>query len=173
MAIREIIFRGKRIIEPVNIERHAPNGWVYGGLLECDDEEAYILPYDVSGEMYINKPYRFRANDFDCSVMLARVDPQSIGQFTGLTDKNGRKIFEGDILRGFTYPFRDGEGKHNYYAEVVWFNNSPAFGLITHKNPTSNVVGIADGNCEYLEDWDNTQWEVIGNIYDNPEILED
>ncbi len=97
--------------------------------------------------------------------------PESVGQFTGLTDKNGNKIFEGDILRGFAYPFRNGEGKHNYYAEVVWFKNSPAFGLVIHKNPKSNVVGISEGNCEYMEDWVTFLWEVIGNIYDNPELL--
>ena len=103
---------------------------------------------------------------------MVEVKPETVGQFTGLSDKNCKKIFDGDILRGFDYPFRDGEGKHNYYAEVVWFKNSPAFGLVTHKNPKSNIVGISDGNCEYMEDWETLLWEVIGNIYDNPELLE-
>lgn len=72
--MRDILFRGKRIIEPVKIEKYAPDGWVYGGLIISSAAEKYILPYDISGEMYINKPYRFRANDFDCSVMLAQVN---------------------------------------------------------------------------------------------------
>lgn len=168
---KEILFRGKRIIEPIKIDRYAPDGWVYGDLIDCSDE-TYILPTDISGEMYRIRPYRFRANDFEYTIMLAEVDPKTIGQFTGVTDKNGKKIFEGDILRGFCYPFQDGEGNYNYYAEVFRFENNSAFGLVTHKNPKSNVVGISDGNCNYIEDWDNHQWEIIGNIYDNPELLE-
>ncbi len=153
--MREILFRGKR----------EDNGeWVYGYLLEAvncitDKKSTFIMEQDATYYGY---------GEFACSF---EVKPETVGEFTNLTDKNGNKIFEGDILRGFAYPFRDGEGKHNYYAEVVWFENSPAFGLVTHKNPKSNVVGISDGNCEYMEDWETFLWEVIGNIYDNKELL--
>lgn len=80
-------------------------------------------------------------------------------------------IFEGDILQGSDYPFQNGDGEHNYYAEVVWFENSPAFGFVTRKNPKSSVRGISDGNCDYIEDFSGYRWEVIGNIHDNPELL--
>ena len=43
----------------------------------------------------------------------------------------------------------------------------------THKNPLSCVVGISDGNTELMECWASEDWEVIGNIYANPELLED
>ena len=58
------------------------------------------------------------------------VDPSTLGQCTGLKDKRGKLIFEGDILRGDAYPFLS-DGKHNYNAEVVWFDDCPAFGLYT------------------------------------------
>lgn len=150
---KEILFRGKRVDN---------DEWTFGDLI-------------VSKNKYYIHP---QGNSFQVDGVLSRlivlheVKSETVGQYTGLTDKNGKKIFEGDILRGFAYPFRDGEGKHNYYAEVVWFEDSPAFGLVTHKNPKSNVVGISEGNCEYMEDWETFLWEVIGNIYDNPELLE-
>jgi uncharacterized phage protein (TIGR01671 family) len=149
----EVLFRGKR---------KDTSEWVFGDLIVSKDK------------YYIH----LRANAFQVDGVLSRlivlykVIPETVEQFTGLADKNGTKIFEGDILRGFAYPFRDGEGKHNYYAEVVWFENSPAFGLVTHKNPKSNVVGISEGNCEYMENWETFLWEVIGNIYDNKELSE-
>ncbi len=142
---REILFRGKRVIDPIKIERYAPDGWVYGGLLEGDGE-MYILPYDISGEMYINKPYRFRANDFDCSVMLAKVDPQSVGQFTGLKDKNGKKIFEGDILKTEIY----------YDCGCYPHSETRRFEVKIPDIFIKNICG---------------KREVIGNIYDNKELL--
>ena len=95
---------------------------------------------------------------------------ETVGQYTGLTDKNGKKIFEGDVLAGDIYPFTSDE-EQNYFAEVVWFDNSPAFGLLTHKNPKSKVCGISDGNTDYMEDFDCGNWEIIGKIHDNPELL--
>ena len=99
------------------------------------------------------------------------VDPNTVGQYTGLMDKNGKRVFEGDLLNGFSYPFLRGNA-HNYFAEVVWFENSPAFGLVTHKNQLSAVNGISAGNTDYMEDFDPSAWEIIGNIHDNPELVE-
>ena len=92
-------------------------------------------------------------------------------QYTGLTDKNGKKIWENDILRGYQYPYRS-DGNDNYFAEVTWFENCPAFGIYTFKNPKSNVCGISEGNTEFMENWNSEDWEVIGNIFDNPDLLE-
>lgn len=150
---KEILFRGKRIIEPIKIDRYAPDGWVYGGLIEVDDEEAYILPYDISGEMYRNRPYRFRANDFEYTIMLAEVDPKTIGQFTGLTDKNGNKIFEGDIVKVTT-------GIEGYKS--------------TYHSAIQEVKYNAESGIAVFLPFDNSDMvevEVIGNIYDNPELL--
>ena len=96
----------------------------------------------------------------------------TVGQFTGLTDKNGKKIFEGDLLNGFQYPFyRSESAEHNYFAEVIWFTGNCAFCLYTHKHPTARVRGISAGNADFIEDFNSDDWEVIGNIHDNPELL--
>ena len=102
---------------------------------------------------------------------MVTVKTNTIGQYTGLTDKNGTKIFDGDILQGDEYPYCS-DGDYNYYAEVVWFDNGCCgFGLCTHKNPKSSVRGISDGNCEWFEAFDSNNWLVIGNIYDNQELV--
>lgn len=155
---REILFRAKAINRDTDREYRTnyKNGdWVYGLITKPYNEE-----YDFPAEM--------RNTD---GVTSIEVDYKTIGQYTGLTDKNGTKIFEGDILQGDIYPYWS-DGDYNYYAEVVWFdNNCCGFGLYTHKNPKSAVRGISDGNCEWLDDFDSDNWSIIGNIYDNPELL--
>lgn len=145
--MREILFKGKR----------KDNGeWVEGDLIQNG------LFYETA----------IRFTDDAGYFITAIVDPETVGQFTGLT-ANGKKIFEGDLLNGFDYPFRGSNGKHNYFAEVCWFDNCPAFGLYTHKYPNAEVWGISEGNTENMEDFDGNDWEVIGNIHDNPELLKD
>ena len=144
MAIREVIFRGKRTDN---------DEWI-------TDSETYIRDGDG---IWLS----------DENLNVVTVIPETVGQYTGLTDKNGVRIFEGDILRGFEYPFCSNiNGEFNYFAEVVWFNDSSAFGIYTFKNPKSNVRGISEGNTDYLEYFNADKWEVIGNIHDNPELLE-
>lgn len=148
MALREIIFRGKRI----------DNGdWVYGD-------------YASSGCGIVCMEYLNEHGD--AGEVFHPVDLKTIGQFTGLTT-NGKKIFEGDLLNGFQYPFyRSESDEHNYFAEVLWFPGNCAFGLYTHKHPTAKVRGISAGNADFIEDFNSDDWEVIGNIHDNPELVE-
>lgn len=113
--------------------------------------------------------HKWRVIEEDNNMVTVKTD--TIGQYTGLTDKNGTKIFDGDILQGDEYPYCS-DGEYNYYAEVVWFDNGCCgFGLCTHKNPKSSVRGISDGNCEWFETFDSNNWLVIGNIYDNQELV--
>lgn len=142
---REILFRAKHI-HVMDSNEHLNGTWVHGYL----SDENYIYDKSLEGEFLI--------------------DEDTICQYSGRTDKNKKKIFEGDILRGFQYPFCH-DGEYNYYAEIIFANCS--FMTYTHKNPSSCVRGISDGNTELMECWVSEDWEVIGNIYDNPELLEE
>lgn len=104
-------------------------------------------------------------------TVVYEINPDTLCQYTGLTGKYGKKIWENDILRGYQYPYRS-DGNDNYFAEVTWFENCPAFGIYTFKNPKSNVCGISEGNTEFMENWNSEDWEVIGNIFDNADLLE-
>ena len=157
---REILFRGKRV----------DNGeWVEGYLFDngfVEAERKYFIGYLV-----IEKYKGNACDEWDITgIDFCEVDPDTICQYTGRTDKNRKKIFKGDILRGFQYPFCH-DGECNYYAEIIFANCS--FMTYTHKNPSSCVRGISDGNTELMECWVSEDWEIIGNIFDNFELLEE
>ena len=144
---REIKFRGKTI---------NGNEWIYG-------------PTISQGTI------KRKANKWFMEVAENKwkgLQPNTLGQFTGLYDKNGKEIYEGDILRGNEYPFNC-DGVDNYFAEIVWVDNVCGFYRLTHKNPNSTVRGISHGNWEQLDEDDIKSFEVIGNIHDNPELLKD
>lgn len=154
------IFRGKR----------KDNGeWIEGNLINCAffNNDGFPIFYILDTDNI----------EYDCwediaeEINYLEVIPKTVGQCTGLKDKNGKLIFEGDVLKGFTYPFLS-DGEYNYYALVVWSKDYCAFRIRTIKAPQSKVRGISDGNTEFMNDWNSDDWEVIGNIHDNPELLE-
>lgn len=101
------------------------------------------------------------------------VDPDTVGQYTGMKDRNGREIYEGDILRSDTYPFscmEDGV-KDNYYAEVYWDGELFGFYFVVWKRPGSYVRGISSGIAHEL--CEMPECEVAGNIYENKELIDD
>lgn len=128
--MRDILFRGKRI----------DNGeWEYGYLYGIW-EQRYIL-----WGMTNNVPN------------MVEVDPETICQYTGLTDKNGKKIWENDILEGHLddkFP-EDVTREQVIWHESGWKTEEP---------------GCVDK--EYLDEFDTENFEVVGNVYDNPELLE-
>jgi uncharacterized phage protein (TIGR01671 family) len=87
---------------------------------------------------------------------------------TGLKDKNGKEIYEGDILTSNHYPFKD-EGKYNYHGVIEWIEELASF-YMTKRLANSEKRGISDGISEQIEDIEH--FEVIGNIYENPELLD-
>lgn len=132
------LFRGKRI----------DNGeWIVGSLIV--DKHQHI---ETGEQIEIIGIYPSEYKDFS-----KRIDPSTICQCTGLKDKNGKLIFENDILSGHI----DNEFPENETRKcVVWHEN----GWCT------NEPGCDD--YEELDDFDSENFEVIGNVFDNPELLE-
>ena len=133
--MREIIFRGKRL----------DNGkWVEGAFCpkDCDD------PF---GPM-VDKPSIIKLSE-PCDGFWFAVDPATVGQYTGLTDKNGKKIFEGDIW--------DCGG---CIGVIEWVKEVCSF----EARYTMNGIEYANAVSDYRA----AKVEVIGNIHDNPELLE-
>lgn len=128
--MREILFRGKR----------TDNGeWV----------EGLVARYNPKFDC---------ANIVDGFESLVPVKTETVGQYTGLNDKNGRKIFEGDILSAHldvNYP------ENETIAVIVWANNA---WCIQELGAEPDIIGD--------DELKNDGWEIIGNIYDNPELME-
>lgn len=144
---REIKFRGKMIPEQV---------WIYGTLLRIpapptcfgkkEEDKYYIQFADPNYTPDWDMPYR---------MVQGQVDNNTIGQFTGLHDKNGKEVYEGDILK-----FSDVDT-----AIVQWDKEYASFIAkpVEDFYFDNDVLGCAMGN--------NGAVEVIGNIYENSELL--
>ena len=138
--MREIEFRGKPYPDkrknPPYDDHIAEDGWLYGG-----------ITYDSVPEKKVWVNYR-------------RAFPDTVGQYTGLKDRNGVKIFEGDIVKMRRGPFMG----RTLTGAVVWEDGGI---WIHYKNPISNTAGIL--GIITAKDYRGL---VIGNIHDNPELLE-
>lgn len=136
---REILFRGKDV--------HTKE-WRYGSLLDFAGDGTYFLivePYISASTLPLYALMKDHAHF---------VVPQTVGQYTGLKDRNGNSIFEGDIV------------DHYYQKEfrnrgvVMWDSQNARF---AHELRTMSPAFVF---------FHPEPWEVVGNIHDNPELIE-
>ena len=132
--MREILFRGKDFSGVIN------HSWCFGSLDTTEDDRAIIIYLDRFG----NK----------CQIL---VNPETVGQYTGLKDKNGTKIFEGDIVDVLYDVNYIGVAAERIGVFHVVFHN----GCFMKQKNGVRYHFIPSDKCT-----------VIGNIYDNPELLE-
>ena len=144
MGIREIIFRGKR----------ADNGeWVCGGSIirfnkeQGEDCDLVFMPqYDEKCLCTHDANDNIIAWD---KTMFYKIDPSTVGQYTGQTDKNGKRIFEGDVV------------EYQEYGNLAVAWDDGAFQLMRE-----------DTFYDMLDHYTSGISTVVGNIHDNPELLE-
>ena len=113
------------------------------------DSEMYDKPVVYDGEFYLDWREFENGETYNGAVLM---------QSTGLKDKNGKEIFEGDVVK---YEV----GRNTYTEEVAYDKNFAGFGV---KDAKANVVFTFG---EIAEDISLISLEVIGNIYENPEIV--
>ena len=136
--MREILFRGK------GDKKYNDGMWYFGVPIRCYDGDWQI-----------------------CTDNSKRtVIPETIGQYTGVTDKNGERIFEGDIVK---------------YKEACKFGDNDEMEEAEEQYLCTNIVEFKNGrffplpqrcDCEdYFFSYGSYDFEVVGNVHDNPELL--
>ena len=152
--MREILFRGERTY----------NGeWVEGFAIFADNK-AFILN---NAKVEFAKGF----NENKLNFVLIEVIPETVGQYTGLTDKNGKKIFEGDIVEFSSKDYYGSSEK----GKVIFSNGCFVIEYVIYDDITSfhrigEVRKEIDMGATHIITY---QYEVIGNIHDNPELLKE
>ena len=168
--MREILFRGRKV---------GNAQWVYGSLVTAEE---FCCILQVEPPLHpMEEPYLDGVTG-TVDGHFTPVDPETVGQYTGLTDKNGKKIFEGDIVKC----------KHFYD------NYDETFDSCKIRRAYGKAVDESNGECTYWRNYEvrmgdgrwvprngsdghdvkqnymqNHSVEVIGNIHDNPELLKE
>lgn len=165
--MRKIIFKGKTIDS---------KEWIYGDLTHVGNNE--------------------------CAINGTKVSPESVGQFTGLTDAFGTDVYEGDLIQYFSARYKDRDHLINVLKRQVdvveWSYYTPGY-VISHDNEFLFAYGYDDGYVwddvedmleqldfpegqeeetikQYKEQFNCSEkelfcWKVIGNVFDNPELV--
>ena len=148
--MRDIRFRGKTL----------KGEWIVGDLLRTKRQtgDGWAIQYE----------------DPESGWMMEDVRVGTIGQFVGLKDKNGKEIYEGDIIKSTDYPFMD-EGKVNYLG-IVSCDTHYAIGeffvmlYVTKESERRGISNFTNKSCYELQ-MENV--EVVGNIFDNKGMFRD
>ena len=154
--MREILFKAKQV----------DNGeWIEGSLIDLDIDSGYgyiVQPYKKASIL----PIIFLITD-----RMKLVDPETLCQFTGLCDKNGNKIWEGDIISyqrdNDDCPFPNKDTKKRF-GKVFYQGFRSTFAIGMGKNGSRS---INDDLWKYVQNGNRV--EVIGNQFDNPELLQE
>ncbi len=159
MRMREIKFRAKR---PDNGE------WVesmsVAKIEMLDGTTLYYIGAGQPADICLDKDGNLVAVETMGECLFYAIDPETVGQFTGLTDKNGKKIFEGDIVNILGNQDVEDWKNVNYNALIAFLD-----GGFCAIDGTIEEHGFRRYALERM-DFD---LEVIGNIHDNPELLEE
>lgn len=127
--MRQIKFRGKR---------NDQDEWVFGDLIEENGGDTYIVQANI-----------IQWKQFE-------VDPDTVSQFTGLVDRNGKEVYEGDVIEDT-----------NGIGVIMWFQTS--WGVASYAHGYNGVKSYTAVDSFYINE--AKEWCVIGSIFDNPELL--
>ena len=139
------MFRGKQITDGV---------WFEGGIETIINSKPYIC----TKAKYRNDTQDWGVAESNLNYLPARVEviPETVGQYTGMFDKCGKKIFEGDIIARAIYDSRLNSIKKIHYG-VFWNDEEKGF----------YVCGIGHTDIDYIGNFFESNIEVVGNIHDN------
>lgn len=156
---REILFRG--FVEKSN-----------GDItIQLDGREikGYWIYWNEYGDLDNSSPvslWYYKAHDFKMYII-----PETVGQYTGLTDKNGKKVFEDDIVDFVVFDINDNDT--SYRGVVKWSDTEQIATSFTIWHDNKNEYYGSDGAFDLGEvRYQDSEFEVIGNIYDNLELLQ-
>lgn len=139
MKVREIAFRGKRIKDGF---------WIYGNLIVNN------------GQPYIVGKFADVTNEYTHLEYWWAVEQDTVGQFTGLYDKHGTKIYEGDIVEVY-----EPDGEVIDWGQVI-------YGVDCNDKNAYPYHLTCKGYADNYNMYDECEYVVIGNIHDNPKLLE-
>lgn len=140
--MREIKFRGKSL----------DGKWLFG----------YIYRYVNRDGIDTVAIIEIQNNGFDATLNLHKISHNTVGQFTGLHDKNGKEIYEGDIIRSF-------DSKGEPIIHYIQYDDEEAVFVAVLNGSEKGYFGYGSIAQRWINEWGK---EVIGNIHDNFDLLE-